>query len=348
MPQPSTVTSAFPTQTQSPSISPSSTISVDEPNYRSTKPSITPTLPLMLNNSDSIYTRLPNLLNISVSQKSSNSITLAVALDSPSQVNCAALNKNPTTTFDILNANAAVWVKSNTANLTLNSLIPVTNYGIFCLAWSADGQQMTPLKQIIAARINASTLCCKQITVTLSFTSVFCKTTAAQALLLVLDGKPSQSLNIQILSGQRSSPSLFFPSNLTFTTNSNQLFANVAFIGSDIPESIYFEVLLDGPSSGEFNIIMPTKHSIEVIDSNSEPLVPMIILAQFSNDGSMISVVFDSATDMAANTVKNTLFVCSSLFLFDAVVPGLQGLHCVSGLQSLLHRVERQRQDPSK
>jgi hypothetical protein len=98
------------------------------------------------------------------------------------------------------------------------------------------------------------------------------------------------------------------------SSSSSASLLNAGIIGGS-PGS--YRIMLLVNSTG-YNIIYATSNLIHILPLDSEPPVPKLTSARFSNDGSFIIVKLDSSTNRGGNSFTST-FTCSTYFKFKNV-----------------------------
>jgi len=142
---------------------------------------------------------------------------------------------------------------------------------------------------------------------------------SSTALKLTLSALPREGVVVSVVAvDSNNSPlSLFFPPQLTFRNTSQQaLTVVVAFTGTYLTGLFSLNVSLSGSSSTEF--ALTTLHqTFQVLALNQEPVTPLLLSGQFSNDATLIILSFSSATVGGASGLSR--FPCSSLLSFQGV-----------------------------
>ena len=242
------------------------------------------------------------------------SVAVTVALDSEGYVYCSALTQPPVSTQAVFTANN---VGRNHTVIPLASLVPATQYKVYCLTVSADGVQ-SQLQAMLDSSVAVRTGCCKSVMATTAMKSAQVNQAQANAIQLSLDGAPSNAVTIAIKAVSNGVISYsFFPTEINFIAKSALLSTSVALTGIATPGTYIINVTISGPSAIEFSLANQQVMSFQVIAPNVEPPLPELIQAQFSDDSSSIVISFDSATNLGGSSFGSTAFVCSALFQFQ-------------------------------
>ena len=182
------------------------------------------------------------------------SISVAVTLAAEAQVFCAALLHQPTSVSDIVLNGVMEWTSANTTSIQLHSLVPATTYHITCAAVSSDGIQ-SDLRDVLNVFTVVRTLCCKQISASLSFASILVNQLQSGAVRLSLDNLPTDAISITI-SATTVTPNLRYPSN-SFSPSVISFFKNT----STNTASLLFTVKLGYSISALLCLAHPLRNS---------------------------------------------------------------------------------------
>lgn len=179
------------------------------------------------------------------------------------QVYCAAFPRNlwkPKINSDllsILNQNNYAVAVSKKVRIRLRNLIPSTDYELFCMTSSLDGNVM-PLELVLATNISFTTICCKYVEVSVLTNVIVANASTESALLMTLSYTPSSFLSVRVmlrnLENIESRMMNVYPS---FISISNSSAENLVYKMSLFPTTIgTFQVvaLLFGESSKEYRI----------------------------------------------------------------------------------------------
>jgi hypothetical protein len=249
----------------------------------------------------------PNITMMSVAA-SQSSLFVGINLSADGIVYCAASAAAPTSSQQILLSGNIGLAKNGFTSMTIAALTPSTLYGIYCLTKSSDGIYST-LANAITSRTAVRTSCCKKIYLDLRISSVFVGRSKTNAVALSLSSLPSSNITISL------SAAYFFPANVTISFTSSLGTSLAAFVGSLDSRSITVTASLFGPSASEFEVNYYRGSSIAVLADGLPPAVPSVASAQFSNDGTLVTLTFDSSTNRGGSTAAS--FTCTSLLQFS-------------------------------
>jgi hypothetical protein len=219
--------------------------------------------------------------------------------------------------FIVFNTNSSEYFSS--ANIY--NLIPSTLYTIYCVTESTDGSLLSST-QMIANAVSASTLCCKEIHVSLLISAGLEKTVYTNALSISVSHLPTDVLSIELICeySETDDDSLvtdvfpFFQSSINLTSSSLISTYNIGL--KDSSAGFYeLKFKLSSSSSMEYNLVYDSQKLITVYSAYSEPPTPQLLSAIFSNDGLSILISFSSPTNRGG--YKSSLFQCSYLFQFS-------------------------------
>ena len=202
--------------------------------------------------------------------------------------------------------------------VNITSLLPVTQYSVYCAAKTTHGIEMT-LSAVQQTRKNTATTCCKEIIVSLPQTTTVEGVTLVKGVTLTLSNLPTASSVIAIVSFNRVPGSQTIgnitaqPAQFTITSSSSLLSERTTAV---VPLGVgVFElsVGLQGTAASEYSIIYATSRVFTVRAANTVPLLPRLLQARFSNSGSTVLLSFDAPTDQRG---LYGVFICNSLLLF--------------------------------
>jgi hypothetical protein len=115
------------------------------------------------------------------------------------------------------------------------------------------------------------------------------------------------------LNSSSSEQFVFFPFNSTFTSYSTGSIS-VAFVGGVVSAGYYnISVKLTGSAASNYAVFFSNENIFRVLSDDESPMVPTLESARFANDGSFVSIVFNSATNKGGIRSAGR-FVCSQIF----------------------------------
>ena len=210
-------------------------------------------------------------------------------------------------------------VHGSLVDILMDGLIPSTSYDIFCVSYSSDNVPLS-LELVRALSYQTTTLCCRQMTVSLTSSYFSESQTLVSVLTISLKEKPPGSLVVsfrtvnQNISG---APVVFSPSAVSFSSES--ILGSVT-IGSILSSPGRYEIVADvhGSSESLYQIVYSNGNTFGVLGVFSQPPPPRCASAMFSDTGNFVNVNFDSPTNMGQTS---TVFKCSKLLNFRGITP---------------------------
>jgi hypothetical protein len=206
-----------------------------------------------------------------------------------------------------------------TSNLTISNLFPDTTYSLYCVGETPSGP--TSFAGMITNRVPFRTHCCKRITVKLNSGSFIEGTSSSNIIQVMLDSAPTSDVLLQ-LSGRKhvadsdvfEEVSLFYPNQITLTSGSWSILRMVSLLPSPAGD---YQIALNTSSTSPdlFDLYFESSNHLKILTSSAELPAPELGKAQFSNDGTVVSVSFTGATDRGQFTRE---FSCSLVFIFTS------------------------------
>ncbi len=248
----------------------------------------------------------------SSSPKTSVDVTVELVSDD-AFVYCAAYETSShgtPTINDVMYQSQATLTNNSIATVTIDSLIPHTNYSIYCLAMSSYGTTSSE-SSMLGTVTTIVTDCCKSIFVDLFDNTFLEDHIALNTIQLSIDAAPSAELIIDFVTSPSSSA--VYPSSLAISSKSLQSIYELTIVAG--AADVYSLALtLSGSSSNEYSVVYGSKGSnFTVLTTTQEPTTPVLLSAVLSDDGSYITLSFDSATDKSGYSYA---FPCDNLLSF--------------------------------
>jgi hypothetical protein len=213
--------------------------------------------------------------------------------------------------------NVAYTVDQKPAAVNVSNLAPSTSYDLYCAAISSQGIAM-PLTTILTTKQPLRTACCKLITVTVQHpATINIGQEQARAVTVVLEAPPSASLAIAVQYAGRDQSSAgvqLLPPSLRYDNRSAVGTSKDVRLTALGAGNYTLVVSVTGPSVNEFRIEYVGTRRLTVLSADVTPAVPQLLQAAFSNDGSCVTLSFDSTTDRAG--LYGT-FRCNALLQFS-------------------------------
>jgi len=234
------------------------------------------------------------------------SLTVTTEVSSAGIVTCIALTSGSILNLQIINTNGVAYIFSDNltasngliAKITLQNLMPVTTYDVFCSTRDLVGHSMS-LQYVLATKTVSTTLCCNKI----SFSSpmIWVQKTSSRVddfaiTNIILSAAPRQPENVYVnvsLCAQSADNSdyifpTFEPNYFSFDQFSLSLSRPMKIFG--FSEGCFIISATISLSGAYYSI------SSEVIVSSSLPLAE-IVSAVFSVDGQKIFMTFNMDTN---------------------------------------------------
>jgi hypothetical protein len=216
----------------------------------------------------------PIIQSIYLESTSSSDVKATLSLSSQGDVYCNAYNNDivPGSTSEIiLTGYKAIVSNENIAIITINNLIPVTSYSIYCLTISIANVEMSyndMISTFSSYSYLITTQCCKSIYVDIdSFTGLEDIDTI-DAVSITVSDSPSYSIMLSLSMYKEELNSndgiieaivgndVIFPSSLNYNTfTSIDETQKLAILGNS-PGSYRINVLISGSSSSEFEVVL--------------------------------------------------------------------------------------------
>ncbi len=200
--------------------------------------------------------------------------------------------------------------------VSIKSLSPSTAYDVYCMTKSKKNRYMSQDTMLLTIQ-KVSTDCCKSVVADVVVSSFFESSYSLDSMYITLDTLPSDSITVAIsayVNGTTTATNniMFYPSTVTFSDVIST--KKVTFVSKNAG---YYRVVLtiSGSSSSEFSSkFVNNNNVVTVLAIGAEPPTPVLLSAKFSDDGSYVTVTFDSATDKAGYSSK---FTCSEILTFS-------------------------------
>lgn len=204
------------------------------------------------------------------------------------------------------------------AIVNVTGLLPLTKYDLYCAATSLQGVTM-PLQSIFATVQPLHTACCKMLIATVFHpATVSLGQELTQAITLAVDATPSAGIEVTIRYTLHDEPSSGVQL-LPFVTryyNRSVVNSGKSMTLTPLAAGNYsLSVSVAGPSAEEYTIEYVGTRRLTVLAADTTPAAPQLLQAVFSNDGSFVTLSFDSATDRGS--LYGT-FPCRTLLRFAA------------------------------
>ena len=253
----------------------------------------------------------------------SNTIAVWAKLSGSGSIHCAAYP----TSFALLSLDLIYILKYssasdglNVSSLTITGLTPFKEYRVYC--YVSKQSAVSKISEVLRTAQSINTTCCKTLTVGRSASSIPSSQSAVNLLSLTLNALPSDAVTVQVISN--SSLVLFSPRSFSVARDSGQAALHMHTSLQALPPGIYsYRIVLSGPSAAEYVVqyssgsasssVSAMTDSILVLSNSQEPPLVRLQTAIFTDDGSSITISFDSNTNRG--NVQGS-FPCGVLFIF--------------------------------
>ncbi len=228
--------------------------------------------------------------------------------------------KPPTVSEVVRNGYMFKSTKS-TASTTISSLVPVTSYDVYCVTQSSYGTLLSEEK-MLATKQTIETACCKALTFDLATSTLKEGVITLNALSLSVESAPSSDLVIEIGSSATTdctneagcTNNAFYPGAISLSSDKFKSSYSMTLVPGT-PDIYDLNITLSGAAAEEYEVSFSKKGSqLNVISKKAEPPAPKLLSAAFSDDGSYVTVAFDSSTNKGKYTNS---FTCTTLFTFN-------------------------------
>jgi hypothetical protein len=187
---------------------------------------------------------------------------------------------------------------------SVDGLLPYTKYDVYCAATSSAGVPMQRAA-VLSSKTALRTLCCKTVTVAAALPlTTYPGTALSSAISVTLDASPTEAVGIAVglisaVDGNSGGVALL-PASLRYTNSSSVSAAPQRMqLTALSPGSYTLIATVTGPSAQEYRFAYLGPTQLTVLSPDAIPAVPRLLQAVFSDDGSYVSLTFDSATDRA-------------------------------------------------
>jgi hypothetical protein len=262
----------------------------------------------------------PAIVDVAVTSAKS-SLKLAVTVESQATVYCRAYDKSSPKTAPGSNTeitqfgSRATTSSTNVSAIVLSGLSAATSYNLYCLTVTTDGTK-TAFTDVASKVWTAKTSCCRNVLLTLLSSTVKENAGTAQFLSVTLDAAPSALLtvNVTVKSTSNATSQAVVPGSVRFSSG----VISTTLLGlQGLSTGTYTVVAsLDGAAAGDFSTVCTAGCSFTVIAVSAPTPAPSLSSAQFSSDGSKMTITFSAATNRAQMT-GTAQFTCSRLFAFS-------------------------------
>jgi hypothetical protein len=249
---------------------------------------------------------------------------------------------SPVSLYAIINQGHLTTTPATDTFLSISGLVASTDYKLFCLTKSESNVLTTSYLRMIENELTFTTSCCRHITVDLETKDVSSELDTLNVLKITWDALPASDIYVNLTTNYRfnaSQPFLgqmdpFQPATFKLKTalKTSSFFSSVP--AKREPGQYFLDFNMSSWNSDELAKyeIVYVEHSpkLTVIDKY-EPPTPNVSASYFSDDGTIVYIYFDSATNLANQGFG--MFSCSAIVNF----PAASTSQCVWESRTLLH-----------
>lgn len=260
----------------------------------------------------------PAIKSLSTTTSGSTNIRLSFEVDvGDGTIVCGAYlpTENAPKTVNEINFRGAIQsIKTTRGNYTISGLVPSTTYHTYCGTMSNLNVPSRQLRILETKRIQKSA-CCRQINVDIRVPTQLDSQDVANVVLVSLADSflPEKDISLSLIAKNISGQSygnMFTPQTVQFTSTSKSRSYFLSY--RKVPVGVYMlEAALAGESAEEYSVKFVQGNAITVLSSTEEPITPLLTSAIFANDGSSVTISFNSPTNRGMFV---NFFACSSLF----------------------------------
>ena len=266
----------------------------------------------------------PQLMMVNITS-SRSTIAVSATMSSAGEMACAVFLSTaaaPTSYDEIQVQNYLSFSDSrNISSVLLTGLQAITQYKIYCFT-SSYGVR-TAMSTVVDNYFLTSTKCCKYFSVYQSSSSLLEGVNSLNFLTMTLSASPSDFIAVHISLRQLVNETDSISASANFIPNSYQIYGGTSMYSLQLASSLsklsigsyVYSIQLNGSSANEYEVVYLSGNNpvFAVITADSVQPAPSLIKAVFSDEGSSITISFDSATNKGGTT---TFFNCATLFDF--------------------------------
>ena len=262
----------------------------------------------------------PDIVNVTAVSPAKDMIEVTVTLEESSgALVCGAYSSVPLNVEELQLRHQLLDITGMISTFIIGGLRASSSYYVYCATYSSLNVPMTYTK-MLDTRTMVRTACCRHITVEILQPTVYGHKDMPKVVKISIGSPFPEYLNISLNTfyrinasdeGKATARSIFAPTSMYFTSQSNSYSQEVAFISSGVVAGMYdLEFQLGGESSADFDIVYPSGTVFVVLDAGMEPTSPTLKSAQFDNSGMSIVVTFDAATNRG---LFSNIFSCVNM-----------------------------------
>ncbi len=260
-------------------------------------------------------TSFPTIQAISISPYRKSAV-IAARLSSRGGLSCSVYAGSYVPKLLTEVSQTVVYSETSQVRFSIDSLIPSTNYTLYCFTFTSIGSSMSYGMMMAQGVSLFKTSCCKAITV--STTSNVVSAAGSNDFARVnVEALPNSQTMIALSvfgpGGSSSTLSALIPGNISVSPSSTLM---ETYIFSLPPlQSGWYQLrsVVTGPGANEYSLSFSSNTSFLVLGSGVNKAAPSIVSAAYSTDGSYLIMTFNTPTDQAK---LFGVFNCSKLLRF--------------------------------
>ena len=233
---------------------------------------------------------------------------------------------SPVSLFNVVNQGHKTTTVATKTVLSITGLIASTDYKLFCLTKTKNNALTTSYQRMMENEMSFTTLCCRHITATLVTKDVSSEQTTLDVLNIKWDMLPSANIYVNLTTNYRVNSSMpfvgamypFQPNNLKLRTTRRSTSFSTAVPANSLPGQYFLDFKIsswDSAVLAKYQLVYATTAPKLTVIDLYEPPAPNVTDSYFSNDGTVVYIYFDSATDRAYQ--GSGLFDCSAILDFS-------------------------------
>lgn len=272
------------------------------------------------------------------------SVRIFFELSEPNLFQCGVYKSSastPASLFAVINQGHVTTSTAKENYLTISGLVASTDYKLFCLTKTTSNVLTTSYSRMIENEMSFTTLCCRRITVDLVTKDVSSERATLGVLNIKWDALPAANLYVNLTTNYRANSSTpftgesypFKPAIFKLKSTLKVTTFSAAVPAKSVPGQYFLDFNLNSWHTVEMSKyqIVYTKSTPKLTVINKyEPPTPNVTESYFSNDGTIVYIYFDSATNLGGQGFG--LFTCSALVNF----PGSPSSKCIWESRTLL------------
>lgn len=292
----------------------------------------------------SVPTRMPYTITNLTTVPMRTSIKIDFQLSEASLFQCGVYKStasSPASLFAIVNQGHVISSPTESGSLTINGLVASTEYKLFCLTKTSEGVLTTSYMRMMEHEKSFTTLCCRHITIDLAIKDVSSEQATLGVLNINWDALPASNIYVNLTTNYRENSTQpfigeeepFKPSTFKFKSSLKANSFSAGVPAKSTPGQYFLDFNMnswDSVEMAKYEVVYTTTNPKLTVIDKYEPPTPNVTQSYFSDDGIIVYIYFDSATNVGGQGFG--LFTCSSIVNF----PGASTSNCIWESRSLL------------